>query len=227
MGAQQSRQRFLAPALGPVIYNLSIIIGGVALSPGSASGLFVGALGGTCWATCCCSTPWSADGPALPAGVPSSHPGVRRVIGMMGAVVLSLAPPQILTERTAPSECGSPMALPPRSPHQPADAGAARHVRAIARRGPAAYSSAYAAAREGVAEFRNAQPVVARHPLHHDSDLGADDRVERAAHSHGLRARRVHRQRYRPSRPILAAYSIAVPAWSAGSGGARLLCPGR
>ena len=51
MAVQFSRQRFLIPALAPLIYNLGIIIGGVALAPwlgmeGFAWGVLGGAFAG-------------------------------------------------------------------------------------------------------------------------------------------------------------------------------------
>lgn len=100
MGALQSHQRFFVPALGPLIYNAAIIVGGLLLAPrlgiaGFSWGALVGAVVGNVllqYAVLRRMGLWYR--PLLHL----RHPGVRRVGGMMGAVTLSLALPQILVE---------------------------------------------------------------------------------------------------------------------------------
>ncbi len=100
MGALQSRQRFLAPAAGPLIYNAAIIVGGLALAPrlgiaGFSWGALTGAVIGNVFLQyLVLRRVGMRYRPMLALG----HPGVRRVAGMMGAVTLSLALPQILVE---------------------------------------------------------------------------------------------------------------------------------
>ncbi|MDH7569872.1 MAG: lipid II flippase MurJ, partial [Armatimonadota bacterium] len=96
----QSRQRFLAPALGPLIYNASIIAGGVALAPRLHIAAFAwGALAGAVVGNVVLQyAVLRRLGLCYRPALALDHPGVRRVGGMMGAVTLSLALPQILVE---------------------------------------------------------------------------------------------------------------------------------
>lgn len=100
MGALQSRQHFLAPAAGPVIYNASIIIGGVALAPRLGIAAFSwGAVAGAVVGNVIVQyLVLRRAGLRYRPVIHLGHPGVRRVAAMMGAVTLSLALPQILVE---------------------------------------------------------------------------------------------------------------------------------
>lgn len=100
MGTLQSRQHFLAPAAGPLIYNAAIIVGGVALAgQRDIAGFAWGALGGAVVGNVLLQyAVLRRMGMTYRPLVDLSHPGVRRVGGMMAAVTLSLALPQILVE---------------------------------------------------------------------------------------------------------------------------------
>ncbi|MBI3946308.1 MAG: murein biosynthesis integral membrane protein MurJ [Armatimonadetes bacterium] len=100
MGALQSQQRFLVPALGPLIYNAAIIAGGVFLAPAlGIAGFSWGALAGAVAGNVLLQyAVLRRMGLAYRPALHLRHPGVRRVAGMMGAVTLSLALPQILVE---------------------------------------------------------------------------------------------------------------------------------
>ncbi|HEX2999071.1 MAG TPA: murein biosynthesis integral membrane protein MurJ, partial [Armatimonadota bacterium] len=98
MGTLQSRQHFLIPALGPLIYNAAIIAGGIALAgQRGIAGFCWGALGGAVVGNVILQyAVLRRMGLSYRPVVDLRHPGVRRVGGMMAAVTLSLALPQIL-----------------------------------------------------------------------------------------------------------------------------------
>lgn len=98
MGTLQSRQHFVAPAAGPLVYNAAVIAGGIALAgrhdiSGFSWGALVGAVIGNVFLQIAVLRRMGVRyRPSWNLG----HPGVRRVGGMMAAVTLSLALPQIL-----------------------------------------------------------------------------------------------------------------------------------
>ncbi len=97
MGAQQSRGKFLIPALGPIVYNLGIIFGGVVLARWlGVRGLCWGALGGAVagnfvlqlWAL-------KREGMRFKPSLDWRHPDVMKVWVLMLPVILGLALPQV------------------------------------------------------------------------------------------------------------------------------------
>lgn len=97
MGVQNANRRFSLPALGPVIYNLGIIFGGVALSAKmGVAGLVWGALGGAVVGNLLLQ--WYG---AVKAGLrcrPSldwHNPDAKRVWKLMLPVIFGLALPQV------------------------------------------------------------------------------------------------------------------------------------
>ncbi|MES2465305.1 MAG: murein biosynthesis integral membrane protein MurJ, partial [Armatimonadota bacterium] len=105
MGTLYARKRFLVPGLAPLLYNLGQIIGGIIggiLRPNSIEGLAYMAWGATlgafagsmvlpCWDLWRTRTPFRFS-------LDTSHPGVRKVWGLMVPVLLgqSLGPLNIL-----------------------------------------------------------------------------------------------------------------------------------
>lgn len=97
MATLYARQQFLIPALGPNIYNLGIIFGGLVLAiPFGISGLAWGALGGALagsvvlplWVI------WRQGAP-FKISYDTRHPGVRQVFKMMLPVMFGLSLPGI------------------------------------------------------------------------------------------------------------------------------------
>lgn len=97
MGTQYSQQKFLIPALGPIIYNLGIIFGGIVLAPlAGVAGLCWGALGGAIagnfalqlWAV-------ARSGMRFRPSFDWRHPDVVKVWKLMLPVVLGVALPQV------------------------------------------------------------------------------------------------------------------------------------
>ena len=218
MGAQQSRQRFLVPALGPVIYNLSIIIGGVALSPRlGIAGFSWGALGGAVLGNLLLQyTMVRRMGLRYRPACHLGHPGGRRGIGMMGAVVLSLALPQILTElnRAFGVRISDGVASALANTNRLMQAPLAMFGQSLAV-ALLPTLSAYAAARR-VADFRETLSRSLRAILFTTIPISAlmialSAPLIRMVFEHG----EFTASDTALAAPILAAYSIAVPAWSA------------
>ncbi len=97
MGTQNARQRFLIPALGPIIYNFSTIVGGILLARrlgpagfcwGALFGAIVGNLALQLWAT-------RRLGMRFFPSLDFRHPGVVKVWKLMLPVILGLALPQV------------------------------------------------------------------------------------------------------------------------------------
>lgn len=97
MGTQYARNRFLIPAIGPLIYNLGIILGGLLLGGRiGVAGLCWGALGGAIvgnfglqwWAV------WRS-GMQFHPSLDWKHPDVMKVWKLMLPVILGLALPQV------------------------------------------------------------------------------------------------------------------------------------
>lgn len=97
MGTQYSQQKFLIPALGPIVYNLGIIFGGIVLAPWlGVAGLCWGALGGAVagnfalqlWAV-------ARSGMRFRPSFQWQHPDVVKVWKLMLPVVLGVALPQV------------------------------------------------------------------------------------------------------------------------------------
>jgi putative peptidoglycan lipid II flippase len=97
MGTQYARNRFLIPAIGPLIYNLGIILGGLLLGGRiGVAGLCWGALGGAIvgnfglqwWAV------WRS-GMHFHPSLDWKHPDVMKVWKLMLPVILGLALPQV------------------------------------------------------------------------------------------------------------------------------------
>ncbi|MGC8666918.1 MAG: murein biosynthesis integral membrane protein MurJ [Chthonomonadales bacterium] len=97
MGTQYSQQKFLVPALGPIVYNLGIIFGGIVLAPWlGVAGLCWGALGGAVvgnfalqlWAV-------ARSGMRFRPSFEWQHPDVVKVWKLMLPVVLGVALPQV------------------------------------------------------------------------------------------------------------------------------------
>jgi putative peptidoglycan lipid II flippase len=97
MGAQNARNQFLMPALGPIIYNLGIICGGLLL----ASWLGVA---GLCWGALCGAIVgnfalqlWAVRrmGMVFRVSFDWKHPDVMKVWKLMLPVVLGVALPQV------------------------------------------------------------------------------------------------------------------------------------
>ena len=97
MGSQQSRGQFLIPALGPVIYNIGIILGGLILThwlgmAGLCWGALVGAIIGNFWLQ------WRAvrlSGMQFRISFDTHHPDVVTVWKLMLPVILGVALPQV------------------------------------------------------------------------------------------------------------------------------------
>lgn len=97
MGAQQAHQRFLIPALGPVIYNVGIIVGGIALVPWlGTAGLVWGALGGALVGNFLLQA-WAVRrlGAIFTVSFHARNPAVMKVWRLMLPVVLGVALPQV------------------------------------------------------------------------------------------------------------------------------------
>lgn len=97
MGAQYAQQRFFIPALGPIIYNLGIIFGGVFLAGwlgvaglcwGALFGAALGNFGLQWWAT-------ARTGMRFRLSFDGKHPEVMKVWRLMLPVVFGLALPQV------------------------------------------------------------------------------------------------------------------------------------
>ena len=97
MGSQQSRKQFLYPALGPIIYNVGIIFGGVVLyrwlgMAGFCWGALVGAVAGNFglqwWAV-------ARSGMRFKPSLAARHPDVVKVWKLMLPVILGVALPQV------------------------------------------------------------------------------------------------------------------------------------
>lgn len=97
MGTLYARKEFLVPALGPIIYNIGIIIGAVwfaervgiqALSWGALAGAFTGNLILQVWYS-------SRLGIRFKVCFDWRHPGVRKVFLLMLPVILGLSLPQV------------------------------------------------------------------------------------------------------------------------------------
>jgi putative peptidoglycan lipid II flippase len=97
MGTQYARNRFLIPAIGPLIYNMGIILGGLLLGGRiGVAGLCWGALGGAIvgnfglqwWAV------WRSGMHFRPS-LDWRHPDVMKVWRLMLPVILGLALPQV------------------------------------------------------------------------------------------------------------------------------------
>lgn len=97
MGTQYARNRFLIPAIGPLIYNLSIILGGLLLGGrmgvaglcwGALSGAIVGNFGLQWWAV------WRS-GMQFHPSLDWKHPDVMKVWKLMLPVILGLSLPQV------------------------------------------------------------------------------------------------------------------------------------
>jgi len=97
MGTQYARKQFKIPALGPVIYNLGIILGGLLLAPwvgmaGLCWGVLAGAIVGNfalqLWAV-------KRDGMQFHISFDWKHPDVMKVWKLMLPVVLGVALPQL------------------------------------------------------------------------------------------------------------------------------------
>lgn len=95
-GMLQARKQFLAPALAPVIYNLGIILGGVALAPwlgirafswGALGGALVGSLLLQGWAL-------RRIGARFVPSLSLGYPGVRRVGQLVLPVIFGVSLPQ-------------------------------------------------------------------------------------------------------------------------------------
>jgi len=97
MGTLYARNRFLVPALGPIIYNLGIITGAVWLA--GAMGIYAlawGALAGAFFGNFALQLWYSARlGIGYRLKVDLRHPGVRRVFLLMLPVLLGLSLPQV------------------------------------------------------------------------------------------------------------------------------------
>ena len=96
MGMQQARKDFLYPALGPIIYNLGIICGGLFLSRwlgiaafswGALAGAFVGNLALQIWAL-------KRHRPRFTPSLELSHPGVKRAGKLVLPVIFGVSLPQ-------------------------------------------------------------------------------------------------------------------------------------
>jgi putative peptidoglycan lipid II flippase len=96
MGMLQAKKRFLMPALGPVIYNVGIIIGGVTLyrrlgiaafSWGALSGALVGNLLLQIWAI-------QSIGPRFHPSLDLGFPGVKRAGKLVLPVIFGVSLPQ-------------------------------------------------------------------------------------------------------------------------------------
>jgi putative peptidoglycan lipid II flippase len=97
MGVQYARQRFVYAALGPIIYNLGIILGGVFLAGRlGASGLCWGALGGAVAGNFVLQL-WAVKrlGMRFHVSFDWRHPDAVRVWKLMLPVILGLALPQV------------------------------------------------------------------------------------------------------------------------------------
>lgn len=97
MGTQQAWQMFLIPALGPIIYNLGIILGGLLLAP------WLG-VAGLCWGALCGAIAgnfalqlWAVRrmGMVFHVSFNWKHPDVMKVWKLMLPVVLGVALPQV------------------------------------------------------------------------------------------------------------------------------------
>jgi putative peptidoglycan lipid II flippase len=101
MGTLQARRHFLMPALGPVVYNVAIIIGGViggaiygpvwgiyGLAVGVLAGAFIGNILMQIWAM-------RRIGVHYQPSLEYRHPGVIRVARLMLPVLLGLSLPQL------------------------------------------------------------------------------------------------------------------------------------
>lgn len=97
MGTLYARREFIVPAMGPIIYNLGIIAGGIfltkrlgvaGLSWGALAGAFLGNFALQIWysARLGIKYHWTLD---------CHHPGVRRVFLLMLPVILGLSLPQV------------------------------------------------------------------------------------------------------------------------------------
>jgi putative peptidoglycan lipid II flippase len=97
MGSQQSRNKFLIPALGPIIYNVGIIFGGVVLYRwlglpgfcwGALGGAVLGNFGLQWWAV-------KRSGMRFKPSFNARHPNVMKVWKLMLPVILGVALPQV------------------------------------------------------------------------------------------------------------------------------------
>ncbi|MEI6915129.1 MAG: murein biosynthesis integral membrane protein MurJ [Armatimonadota bacterium] len=97
MGTLYARRQFLIPSLGPIVYNVGIIIAGIWLIPRmGADGLAWGALAGALFGNLLLQLWYSARlGVDFKFSLDTSHPGVRKVFMLMLPVILGLGLPQI------------------------------------------------------------------------------------------------------------------------------------
>ncbi len=97
MGAQQARHRFLIPSLGPIVYNIGIILGGVLLAPFlGPAGLCWGALGGAIVGNFAMqAVALRQDGARFRPSLNFRHPDAVRVWKLMLPVILGIALPQV------------------------------------------------------------------------------------------------------------------------------------
>jgi len=97
MGAQYAQNRFLAPSLGPIIYNLGIICGGLFLARAlGVAGLCWGALFGAIVGNFALQW-WAAarTGMQFRVSFDGKHPDVVKVWKLMLPVIFGLALPQV------------------------------------------------------------------------------------------------------------------------------------
>jgi putative peptidoglycan lipid II flippase len=97
MGTLQARGVFAIPAMGPPIYNLGIIAGGVLLAgPFGIAGLCIGALAGAFAGNFLLQVLYSVRiGIRYRFSLDVKHPGVRKVFALMLPVLLGLSLPQV------------------------------------------------------------------------------------------------------------------------------------
>ena len=97
MGVQYARQRFLIPAMGPLVYNVGIIVGGVALAgPYGIAGLCWGALIGALVGNFALQAWGVSKTPTrFRLSFDWKHPDVVKVWKLIIPVVLGLALPQV------------------------------------------------------------------------------------------------------------------------------------
>ncbi|MBI3920396.1 MAG: murein biosynthesis integral membrane protein MurJ, partial [Armatimonadetes bacterium] len=97
MGTLYARQKFLIPGLGPCVYNVGIICGGLLLGPRlGIEGLAWGALGGAFVGNFLMQLlAIRKAGVVFRLSFDHRHPGVRRVWILMLPVILGLALPQV------------------------------------------------------------------------------------------------------------------------------------
>lgn len=97
MGTLQARRVFVIPAMGPPIYNLGIIAGGIWLSrPLGVAGLCYGALAGAVAGNFLLQVLYSMRiGIRYRFSLDYRHPGVKKVFALMLPVLLGLSLPQV------------------------------------------------------------------------------------------------------------------------------------